>query len=294
VEDYQHATSKFNSSKDGFSLFYQQWQPLQWQPLQWQPQKVERIIVFQHGLGEHSGRYQNLVEAFSGTSTAFYGLDARGHGQTGGKRGHIHSLQLFINDLHDLIQRAQRENDGQKVFLLGHSMGGTTALSYAITDNYQEGLRGLIISAPGIEVVTDWAKKLQKQAAALLSSVAPSFTLATRLNYTNLSHDPAVVAAFLNDPLVHDRASAHLGDALFNAPQTILERASSIQIPVYLLHGTDDQLAIPSGSKKLYNLLTTPDKTLKLYEGMYHEPINERLEDREKVLDDLREWVLAH
>ncbi|MGB3588259.1 MAG: alpha/beta fold hydrolase, partial [Tunicatimonas sp.] len=156
MENYQHSTGKINSSRDNFSLFFQQWIPTE----------AKRVIVFQHGLGEHSGRYQNLINAFSGTSTAFYGLDARGHGQTGGKRGHIQGLQLFINDLHNLIQRAQRENGGQKVFLLGHSMGGTTALSYAITDNYQEGLRGLIISAPGIEVVTDWTKKIQKQAAA--------------------------------------------------------------------------------------------------------------------------------
>lgn len=266
-------------------MFYQQWVP---------DGLVERIIVFQHGLGEHSGRYQNLIRAFSGVSTAFYGMDARGHGRTGGKRGHVDHFQLFVDDLHDLIQRARRENDDQEVFLLGHSMGATIALTYAITDEYQQGLRGLITSAPGLEITTDWTKKIQKQAAALLSNLAPSLALETRLDYNNLSHDPAVITAFRNDPLVHNKASARLGNALFKAPKAILEHASSLQIPVYLLHGTADQLAIVSGSQKLYDKLTTSDKTLKLYEGLYHEPINERTEDRKKVLDDLKEWVLSH
>ncbi|MEM6843644.1 MAG: lysophospholipase [Bacteroidota bacterium] len=284
MEDYQHTTNQFNSSQDGFPLFYQQWLP----------EKAERIIVFQHGLGEHSGRYQNLIRAFSGTSTAFYALDARGHGRTDGKRGHVERFQLFVGDLHDLIKRVQQENDDQKVFLLGHSMGGAIVLKYAITDDYQDNLRGLIASSPAIRPVMDWAKKIQKPVAALLSQVAPSLTQDNRLDTENISHHPPVVMAYRNDPLVHSKASARLGDALFNIHKDILSEAPSLHIPVYLMHGTADRLTDPEGTQQFYNALTTPDKTLKLYEGLYHETMNERPEDRDKVLEELKEWVLAH
>ncbi|MEO0330327.1 MAG: lysophospholipase, partial [Bacteroidota bacterium] len=247
-----------------------------------------------HGLGEHSGRYQNLIQAFSGTSTAFYALDARGHGRTDGKRGHVNHFQLFISDLHDLIKRVRQENDDQKVFLLGHSMGGAIVLKYAIMDDYQENLRGLIASSPAIKPTMDWAKKIQKPVAALLSQVAPSLTQGNGLDTDNISHHPPVVMAYRNDPLVHGKTSARLGDALFNVHRDILARASSLHIPVYLMHGTADRLTDPEGTKQFYDSLTTTDKTLNLYEGLYHETMNERPEDRVRVLDDLKSWVLSH
>ncbi|WKN45582.1 alpha/beta hydrolase [Tunicatimonas pelagia] len=285
MEGYQHSTSQFNSSKDDFPLFYQQWTP---------NTSAERVIVFQHGLGEHSGRYQNLVQAFSGTATAFYGMDARGHGRTDGKRGHVDRFQLFVSDLCDLIKRVRQENDGQKVFLLGHSMGGAIVLKYAITGNYQDNLRGLIASSPAIRPTMDWVKKLQKPVAALLARLTPSLTLSNQLNINDLSHHKPVVMSYHNDPLVHGRTSACLGHALFNIHRDILSRADSLHIPVYLMHGTADRLTSADATQHFYNLLTTPDKTLKLYEGLYHETMNERPEDRARVLDDLKNWVLSH
>ncbi|MEM8966002.1 MAG: lysophospholipase [Bacteroidota bacterium] len=284
MEDYQHTISQFNSSTDGFPLFYQQWLP----------EKKERIIVFQHGLGEHSGRYQNLIQAFARTSTAFYALDARGHGRTNGKRGHVDRFQLFVSDLHDLIKRVQQENNHQKIFLLGHSMGGAIVLKYAITDDYQDHLHGLIASSPAIKPAMDWIKKLQKPMATLLARLTPSLTLDNQLNVNDLSHHELVVMSYQNDPLVHSKASARLGDALFNVHKDILSRASSLHIPVYLMHGTADRLTDPQGTQQFYNSLTTTDKTLKLYEGLYHETMNERPEDRVRVLDDLKSWVLSH
>ncbi|MEM9671944.1 MAG: lysophospholipase [Bacteroidota bacterium] len=284
MENYQNKTDLLISSQDGFSLFYQKWIPTE---------KVERIIVFQHGLGEHSDRYQNLIQAFSGTGTAFYAPDARGHGRSGGKRGHVARFQHFIHDLHDLIQRVRQENDNQKVFLLGHSMGGAIVLKYALTKDYQDGLRGLIGSSPGVEPVMDWIKKIQKPVAAVLSRVAPSLTLDNQLDVNNLSHNEHVVTAYQADPLVHSKASTLLGHSLFNVHHDIYRAASSLQIPVYLMHGTADRLTNPEATQKFYELLGSTDKTLRLYPGLYHETMNERAEDRQRVLDELKTWVLA-
>lgn len=284
MENYQNKTDLLISSQDGFSLFYQQWIPTV---------KVERIIVFQHGLGEHSDRYQNLIHAFGGTGTAFYALDARGHGRSGGKRGHVAKFQHFVHDLHDLIQRVRQENDNQKVFLLGHSMGGAIVLKYAITKDYQDGLRGLIGSSPGVKPVMDWIKKIQKPVAAVLSRVAPSLTLDNQLDVNNLSHNEHVVTAYQADPLVHPKASTLLGHSLFNVHRDIYQAAPAIQIPVYLMHGTADRLTDPEATQKFYELLGSTDKTLRLYPGLYHETMNERVEDRQRVLDELKTWVLA-
>ena len=285
MNDYTNTTDLLISSQDGFSLFYQRWLP---------SENTCRVLVFQHGLGEHSDRYQNLIQAFSGTGTAFYALDARGHGRSGGKRGHVDHFGQFIDDLHDLIKRARQEHDNQKVFLLGHSMGGAIVLKYAITEKYQEDLRGLVVSSPAIEPVMDLTKKMQKQAAAVLSRILPSFTTNAYLDVQNLSHIPHVVTAYQADPLVHPQSSAQLGHAMFTVHRDIYQNASSLTIPVYLIHGTADRIANVESTQKFYELLTTPDKTLKLYEGLYHETMNERAEDRNRVLNELKTWVLAH
>ena len=282
---YENTTGQLISTCDGFSLFYQKWIP---------PETITQVIVFQHGLGEHSGRYQNLIEAFVDTGTAFYALDARGHGRSSGKRGHITKFRCFVDDLHDLIYLARQAHENQKVFLLGHSMGGALVLKYALTENYQQELRGLIASSPAIEPVMDTVKQIQKKIAAVLSQIIPSLTTASQLNVQNLSHNPNVIRAYQADPLVHDQASARVGHGLFIIHEEIYEKAASLTIPVYLLHGTADQITSAPSTEKFYHLLTTRDKTLKLYEGLYHETMNEPEEDRQRVLDDLKTWVLAH
>ena len=282
---YQNTTGLLVSSQDGFSLFYQKWIPAE---------NINRVLVFQHGIGEHSDRYQNLIQAFAGTGTVFYALDARGHGRSGGKRGHVAHFRQFIDDLHDIIQRARQEQNNQKVFLLGQSLGGAMVLKYAMTDAYQDGLRGLIATSPLIEPVMDWIKHAKKRAAPLMSRIAPSLTMNTGLDIQNLSHNPNVVTAYAADPLVHPKASTRLGQAMFTIHRDLYHHAPKLTIPIYLLHGTADRITNPKSTRKFYALLTAPDKTLKIYEGLYHETMNERTEDRKRVLDELKAWVLAH
>lgn len=280
---YQQSTHLLTTTTDPVELFWQKWVP---------NGAIERVLVFQHGIGEHSGRYQHLLDAFDDTGTACYALDARGHGRSSGRRGYLTHFERFADDLSDLIRVARSENDGQTVFLLGHSLGGAIALDFALRPRNQVHLRGLILSSAAIELPRSASNRILKTAAGVLSPLLPGVVLNTQLRLAYLSHDAEAVAAYRADPLVHRKASVRMGHTLYNLSQGFYERADQLTIPVYLFHGTADRITSPEGSESFFARLTTADKKLNLYESLYHETMNELPADRDKVLNDLREWVL--
>ncbi|WKN33701.1 lysophospholipase [Porifericola rhodea] len=280
---YHNSQNYFHSSTDQCRCFWQKWIP---------DVPIQRVLVFHHGLGEHSGRYQNLLNYFEGSGTAFYAMEARGHGRSEGKRGHVKPLILYAYDLEDFMQIVLEDQQTDKVFLMGHSLGGMIAALYASLN--QNHLKGLILSSAGIEVYMTPYLKVAKGASKILASLLPSLTLGANLNQKYLSHDPQVIEDYQADPLVHGMASASLGYELFKVHKYLYEHAPEINVPLYVMHGNADRITSPEGSKKFYELAGSTDKSLRLYDKLYHEMMNELTEDREKVLDDLKKWVLAH
>ena len=283
---YTNETGTFQSSKDEFVLFWQKWLPKDGTP--------ERIIVLQHGFGEHSGRYGNILEFFAGDRTAFYGLDARGHGRTEGIRGHVDQFQQYVDDLGDLIRIARKENGGMQVFLLGHSLGGLISLQYALEGTNQDNLHALLLSSAFLKMDMDLEKKVKKGVATLFARFMPATTMDANLDVTQLSHDQAVIDAYNEDPLVHGKVSFQMGVNSFALGAVLIDKAHGLKIPTYVFTGTADKIVSPEGSYELYEALTTQDKTLKTYEGLYHETMNEAGDDKWKVLGDLKAWVAAH
>ncbi len=280
---YTHSSSFFESSRDGLKLFKQQWIPSQ----------VKRHLVIQHGIGEHSGRYGNILEALEGTGTAVYGIDSRGHGQSDGPRGHTDQFQLYIDDLADMILAIRQANNMEKVYLLGHSLGGVIALQYA-TQHHQTNLHGLIVSSAGIYPVMDPAKHVKKFIGEGLAALFPKTLVDTGLELKYLSHDQSVIDAYQADPLNHGKISFQMGSNFFKVGPAILSKAGDLQLPILIFHGTGDGIVDVRSSRELYDRLTCPDKTLNIYEGLYHETMNETKEDRDKVLADVKGWLLAH
>ncbi len=281
---YQNTTHTL-FTHDQVELFWQRWIP---------EGQVQRLLVLQHGIGEHSGRYHSLVDVMEGSGTAIYALESRGHGRSPGKKGHIDHFTTYAHDLGELVQLAMQEHAKQPVFLLGHSLGGAIALTYALDNDNQKNLRGLILSSPAIEMPMDTATKVKKQIGALLTHIAPSLTIDTNLNPNDLSHDPKVGQDYVKDPLTHGKISIGMGHALFNLHKHFYAKAKSLYIPVYIFHGTGDRITSPEGSKKFFRLLRQPDKSLRLYDGLYHETMHEKEPDRSQVLQDLRQWLLNH
>ncbi|MGH3567271.1 MAG: lysophospholipase [Pseudonocardia sp.] len=259
-------------------LFWQGWLPVD---------PPSGVLVICHGLGEHSGRYLNVVDALVPGGWAVYALDQRGHGRSGGRRVHIDRYDALLADLDTFRLLVVARHAGLPVFLLGHSMGGQIALAYAL--DHQDDLRGLVLSAPALA-----SKAVPKAAVPVLRAlarVAPTLRPAG-IDVSLLSKDPAVVAAYRADPLVHHgRPTLGLGAVLFEQMELLPERARVLRLPLLLMQGTVDGVTDPAGTRLLESTSGSPDQTVHWYEGLWHEIFNEP--ERGRPLADLREWLDA-
>ncbi|HNX91911.1 MAG TPA: lysophospholipase, partial [Syntrophomonas sp.] len=188
MADYKQ-TSGYFIGLNNTRLFYQSWQA----------ERPCGAVVIVHGIGEHSGRYNNLIDRMQNDSISFYALDHRGHGLSEGKKGHINSFDDYTTDLKSFIEMVRTEETGLPIILLGHSMGGTIACKFAL--NYSGYINGLILSSAGFiqaVKVPVWKKTM----ARLLGNIVPGLSMPTGLESSALSHDQQVVDDYSNDPLV--------------------------------------------------------------------------------------------
>jgi len=258
----------------------------------WEPEgKPKAIVCLIHGLGEHTGRYAHVSKALNDAGYALFGFDLRGHGQTGGARGHIPSLDVVMQDIHQFVDFQKQNRTNLPVFLYGHSLGGLLTLSYTI--QHPDGLKGVIVSGAMLRSAFD-EMKVKNVLAKFLGSIAPTITLTTGLDATGISRDPAVVEKYLKDPLVHDKGSTGLGRTILAAIDLCFARAKEFKPPLLIMHGRDDRLVYPSGSEDFAKLAgeTNQDVTLKLWDGMYHEIHNEP--DQAEVFKFMIEWMDKH
>jgi alpha-beta hydrolase superfamily lysophospholipase len=267
------------STEDGLTLHTQHWAP---------NHAPTAIVVLVHGYAEHCGRYNHVAGTFVKQGAAVYAYDHRGHGRSEGRRAYVDRFEQYLEDLALFRASVQARSPDLPVFLFGHSMGGLIALLHAL--NESPDLRGLLLSAPAVEVNPDLAPALQ-HVAQVVGRFLP--TLPTvRSPQGSISRDPAVVEAAENDPLNYTgRTLARTGAELLRAGQTAQTRLHELDTPFLVIHGTADPLATPAWSKRLYERAAASDKTLRFYDGLYHETFNEP--EKEAVLRDLGRWIAA-
>lgn len=242
------------------------------------------LLLVAHGLGEHRGRYPHVADRFTALGLRVAIPDHRGHGRSSGPRCDTRDVSEFTADLETLRQRTLVE--GAPTYLLGHSMGGLIALDYAL--DHQADLSALMLSGPLVLPGDDqppWLVAIAK----VLGKVVPTLgTLA--LDPKSVSRDPEVVAAYEADPLnFHGKVKAGTGAALLTRLQTFPSRLPSLTLPLLVMHGEKDKLTNPEGSKLVHQLAGSSDKTLKIYDGLFHEIFNEPEQDQ--VLTDTTEWL---
>ena len=253
----------------------------------WLPDRHPRsVIVVAHGLGEHSGRYAGLAEALVGAGHAVYAYDQRGHGRSPGARANIGRFEHLVSDFGAFAGRAARQHPDAPVFLLGHSMGGAVAFATAL--RLPGAVRGVVLSAPAL-AATDTASGTRKLLARLLSTVAPNAGV-WRIDASAISRDPVVVRAYTSDPLVHHGSvPARTVVELLDAMAGFLFQAPKLRLPTLVLHGTRDALVPVDATRPVYQALDAQKRTIKYYEGLYHEVFNEP--ERAQVVADLLHWL---
>lgn len=243
------------------------------------------MLLLVHGLGEHAGRYDRCAQRLNAWGFAVRGYDQYGHGESGGPRGGLTTLHRLVDDLADIAHSTRaRLPAGQPLIVLGHSLGGLVAATYAQT--HPRGLDALVLSSPALATR---ATALQRVLLRTLPRIAPNLRVGNGLDTRWLSHDPAIEAAYRGDPLVHDRISARLAQFITTAGSAVVEAAARWQVPTLLLYAGDDHLVDPSGSRAFAAAAPAAVATSRCFERAYHEILNEA--DAQPVFDVLRDWL---
>jgi alpha-beta hydrolase superfamily lysophospholipase len=266
-------------SADGLEMFAQSWEP---------EENPKASVCVVHGLGEHSGRYAYVGKALADAGFALAGFDLRGNGKSGGLRGHYPSLKVLMDDILIGYQQLQKKFPDVPQFMYGHSLGGLFVLAFATY--HEHTLSGVISTAPAIRTPV-LEQKLKMVMVNMLSGFLPTLTIPTGLDPTGVSRDPEVVRAYVEDPLVHDKATLSSGKVGLQAIHWVLSHTMDLPIPLLLMHGTEDKVVHPYGSEELAGLIKG-DLTHKLFNGLYHEVHNEP--EKDEVIQYMVDWMDAH
>jgi len=254
------------NGRDGTVFCVQGWEPDSGKP--------KASIALIHGLGEHAGRYAHVGKVLTDAGYALAGFDLRGHGKSGGARGHVSSLETYMQDIRQFSQLVAQRYPDTPGFLYGHSLGGLLALAYAI--QYGAGLKGVVVTGPALRTALQ-EQKAKITMVRLLGSLLPGMTVQSGLDPAAVSRDPAVVQAYRADALIHYSTSLGFGKAALQAIDLCFARAGELPAPLLIVHGQGDTIAYPSGSEDFAKLvrLAGGDVTMRLWDCLYHEVHNE-------------------
>ncbi len=264
----------------GIKLYYRTWLP---------DKPARGVVAIVHGVGEHTGRYQNLAEALVPAGYIVTGFDQRGHGQSEGQRGHIMAWEEYREDMRIYLAEVAKLAPGLPLFLYGHSMGSLVMPDYLL--HYPDGYAGAILSGTAIETKNSAPAHLVAL-ARFMSGFWPTFSLKVKLDGSFLSRDPQVAAAYNNDPLVHWNRSARWGTEFLDKIEWLKENFKRIELPLLFLHGECDPVVSVEGARRMHADIWSKDKTIHIYPEGLHEPHNDI--QHEQVGADIRAWLDGH
>ena len=263
-------------SADGLEMFAQSWEP---------DETPRAVVCLVHGLGEHSGRYAHVGKAFVEAGFVLTGFDVRGHGKSGGPRGHTPSYDALMDDIDLFIHLVAGRYPGLPRFLYGHSLGGNFVINFALRCRPE--LVGVIATGPWLKLAFQPASS-KVMLGKIMNNILPGFSQASGLDTRALSHDPEVVNAYENDPLVHDKISARLFLNVFESGLWALDHAAEIPLPLLLMHGGADRIISLEASRQF--AASAGDKvTLRIWDGLYHEIHNEP--EQGEVFTVMIDWM---
>ena len=251
----------------------------------WQPDGNPRgVVILIHGFNAHSSYMVWPAEHFAANGFASYALDLRGRGKSEGERFYVENFSDYLGDVDKLVGIARSENPGLPVYVLGHSAGGVIASSYVF--EHQDEIAGLVCESFAFDVGLPHLVQLALQGLSHLTPHLHVFSLKNE----DFSRDPNAVAAMNNDPLIAKESQpAETASEMLKAAERLKENMPKFTVPVLIIHGTADKATRPAGSQYFYDNAASTDKTLKLYEGHYHDLLNDV--DKEVVMADIQSWI---
>lgn len=259
---------------DGLTLNVRRWND--------EENQHSRAIVIIHGIGEHQGRYAHVAKYFIKSGYEVYSYDQRGHGLSDGKRGHSYGVQSNLDDLDAVLETVQCD----QLFLYGHSFGGNVLVNYLLNRSNAK-LNAAVLSGAWM-----WLKKkpsgFEFALAKAMNSIFPSFTKNNKIDVTALSSIDKVGVDYLNDPLVHPKISVGLFMDFYPAGLKAIENAVELKIPTLLIHGEDDRIVDPEGSREFAKNAGAISE-LRIYSDTRHELHNDTR--AEEILEGVVEWL---
>lgn len=271
----KHSESYFKGH-DNHRLYYQSFQV----------NRSKGVLIFVHGFGEHSGRYEFPVRYFIAKGYTVYLYDHRGHGKSDGLRSYVESFKELVDDLKSFVSFVEKKESSKPIFLIGHSMGGQIVLNYL--GSFKTPVKGFITSSANIQMAVKipW---LKKKIGLGLSSLIPKFAITNEIDPALICTDKEVVRNYKRDNLVSKKITLKMAFELISNVDTILSFAPKIKLPALMLHGGDDKICAKEGTEEFFNRLASPDKKMIIYPGCYHEIFNEKIKD--KVFSDMLSWL---
>jgi acylglycerol lipase len=267
------------SGHDGLPLYAQRWRPSTGEP--------RGVVVIHHGLADHSDRYAGFAERLVHAGYAVWALDMRGHGRSAGVRVQIDRIDDLLDDLDAFVALVRQREPGRPLVLYGHSLGGLTAALYAI--ERQPSIAGVVLAAPGIAAD---GPAIQIAGIGLVAALAPNAKIFA-LPHADFSSDPKVVAEMDHDPLIAQiDGPARMARAAVDGIARVWAHPEKLVVPLLIVHGKDDKVTAPSGSRDLVAHAGTADRTLDLYDGLHHDVLHDPGGDR--VAADIVAWLDKH
>ncbi len=264
---------------DSLNLFQRSWIPLK---------KPKALLVILHGLGEHSARYDHFAQFMALNDYLVNSFDYRGHGKSEGQRFFVNSFEEYCLDAENFIISIKGQYPGLPIFIFSHSMGGLISTTLASQDRLK--VDGLIASSAVVKI-SDEMSNLTIKLTRIIAAIAPNMGVLSGVS-DQVCRDPEVVRSHREDPLIQGKLPAKTMSEILKAVKSLGDHMGKISVPILIMAGTADTMADSKGSKDLYQKCSSKDKTLKIWEGLYHELINEP--EKDQVIAEVLAWTNSH